>query len=653
MADRGTQHKRAVEFLLGGDLLLELTKFVLARGERPQVLDGGGLVAHGRQVNVSLVHIGSAHLKEPHLGGCPVEAQRVGLLRRAAHVEVLQIDGLRHIGLRAVLITARTLRAVLVLVAGNVGGAAQRQARQNLETGADLDALVHLVHTGEGVVHKGGGQVIIEGGALGGVTLVGKERGHHSLEAAQTQGVTQVGAEHLLAVEVGDGIVLGARRDVGVVGQRGVSAVVDVARERVAAVQFIGGAGLEGHVHELVVASAALGVLGRAAVAHLAVALEVGVTGLDGVVDVPVGEVDHHLLPDVGVHRVDIVVISEAVALVDLAVGVVHIVLGERGVAGEVTLGILVDVQPVGATQQIFHGLIVTGHGVAGAHAALQGHLVVKAVVERAVELPHGQIAVTLLDDVGRALVLAGALGLEGVEVVHLIHTLPVELAHVFAVAPQVGVELIGVRVAGKVTGQVTVVVRTRVAGVVPVEGAAGVERLVESDTGVERRTGLGRPHPVEDGGGVKGLHHAGVALLALLPAPVGIIKMCTGQVVGLLKGRAVAGALGGGAKGGQRQRVLRVEHLLDGEEVAPAVVERAFDDALVGVASHGAGGDRPAVLHQAGGVGGHAAPLVVAVGVGHAAAEARGIVLGKGADVVGTADAAKAVTRRRQAHTD
>ena len=98
---------------------------------------------------------------------------------------------------------------------------------------------------------------------------------------------------------------------------------------------------------------------------------------------------------------------------------------------------------------------------------------------------------------------------------------------------------------------------------------------------------------------------------------------------------------------------MLRVEHLLSRNEVAPRVVERARHDALVAISSHSAHGQRPTVFAQTGGVSEHTAKIIVAIGVSHAGTSARSIVLGKGDNVVGAAHIAKAVAGGFESHAD
>ena len=72
-------------------------------------------------------------------------------------------------------------------------------------------------------------------------------------------------------------------------------------------------------------------------------------------------------------------------------------------------------------------------------------------------------------------------------------------------------------------------------------------------------------------------MNDARVALLAVLIAPVGIVETVVGQPVHLVGRGSLCTALRGVTPCDERQRVLRVEHLLHAEIVAQGVIERAL----------------------------------------------------------------------------
>ena len=115
----------------------------------------------------------------------------------------------------------------------------------------------------------------------------------------------------------------------------------------------------------------------------------------------------------------------------------------------------------------------------------------------------------TVLQDVGRALLCSvGVLAVVHiVEVVGLIQVVPVELAERFCV-PEVGVQVIGLFVVGKVGGEIAVVVRTRITCVVPVQGRCAVVDPACCGTGIELSAVAGLPYPVDNECGVKSLNY-------------------------------------------------------------------------------------------------------------------------------------------------
>ena len=218
-------------------------------------------MAHRGEVHIGAVEVGTLDVEEPALGGSPAERDVVGLLRSSAHVVVLQIHHLGYVIIQTVLHAACSQRAVLVLVTGDVGGGADGHRGGNFDAGTDFDSLEHLVHARERVVNECVHRVVVERGALRSVLHVGVEGGDNTLEDAVVPIVAQVHAPHLLALEVGNHVVLDTRRHVGVVAQRSVSAVVAVQGKVVAAVEFVDNTALEGEVHEVVLNALAVGVV--------------------------------------------------------------------------------------------------------------------------------------------------------------------------------------------------------------------------------------------------------------------------------------------------------------------------------------------------------------------------------------------------------
>ena len=175
----------------------------------------------------------------------------------------------------------------------------------------------------------------------------------------------------------------------------------------------------------------------------------------------------------------------------------------------------------------------------------------------------------------------------------------------------------------------------------------------MECHTGVESGACVGLPEPVENHSWVESLHFASVALLASLPAPVAVVEVVASEAVTFLKCGRVACTACWRTESGERDAVLSVDFLLHCEEVAPALVERAWNHAFASIAANGAERNSPSVWHQAGAVSGHTTPAVVAVGVSHATTETGSVVLGVGADVVGTTHFTEGITTGVETHTN
>ena len=230
---------------------------------------------------------------------------------------------------------------------------------------------------------------------------------------------------------------------------------------------------------------------------------------------------------------------------------------------------------------------------------------------------------------------------------VDLVDVVPVDLRERFVVLPEPGVVfglLCGVTVVVEVVrGEVTVVSGVGVVGFVVLESRT-VVIVVNACNGGIYGGGALLVEPVEHHGGVVGFGDTSGAFFALIPAPVGVVEVVVHQVVYLLVGAGGGGALSGAAPSGEHQLVVGVEVLLDGEEQAAGVVERAFDYTFFGVTADAAHGDCPTFGVEARGVGEHAAEHVVGVGEGERTVVTGGVEVGGGVIVHSAADVAEAV---------
>ena len=244
-------------------------------------------------------------------------------------------------------------------------------------------------------------------------------------------------------------------------------------------------------------------------------------------------------------------------------------------------------------------------------------------LVERRGEGERQRVVVLGLD------VVHSVLSLRRGTAVGIVQLVPVDLAvglrrrPVFIRAIPVGQGLRGA--VGRVVGVPHVVIAA--GHVLPVAGM-GVARvviiqlcaLVHGVLAEERGSQLGVvgyvPVPCEQHRWRIVVHHARVALLAVLVSPVGVVEAVVGQPVHLVGAGALRCALGGIAPGDERERVCPVaEHLLHAEEVRKRVVERALDVAFVGPAVSDVAREGPALVAKTRVEGVHAAQHVVAVG--------------------------------------
>ncbi len=109
---------------------------------------------------------------------------------------------------------------------------------------------------------------------------------------------------------------------------------------------------------------------------------EVSETDLKTIVHVPVGGCDLVLQPCAGIDTADIIVITEHIAFIYLAVGIAHVILQDIGISCEVTFREVVDVTPELTSEQITHCLVIVTVAVVHAETTLKRHVVVDAVVE-------------------------------------------------------------------------------------------------------------------------------------------------------------------------------------------------------------------------------------------------------------------------------
>ena len=312
----------------------------------------------------------------------------------------------------------------------------------------------------------------------------------------------------------------------------------------------------------------------------------------------------------------------------------------------EVALGELVDVHPVVAAQQVFHLVVVFGAVPAVEDACDEARIVAERAGDLCREVQVELVGVALLDHVVRA--VSGAVGpfVDLAAVVGVVEPVPVDLTGVVARTPQLG-DLGRIRelvVGHVVAGQVAVVVGTRVGTALPREGRVTVRTEAERGCCVDLRAVVGRVGVVDDHQRLVVVTHAGVAFLAVLITPVGIVVVVADQVVDLLCRSLLRAALGRSAEDRERQPVALVEAFLHRSVVAEAVVIDAVDPVVAALSRRYGEGIRPAVVEQTGGVGDHRTETVHRIAVDQAHAQALADLRGRGVDVGRPADAAQSV---------
>ena len=287
---------------------------------------------------------------------------------------------------------------------------------------------------------------------------------------------------------------------------------------------------------------------------------------------------------------------------------VIQIILEFVWSGRKIALGEVVDIHEVVASEKVGQLLVVLSSVDAGIQAAGHGNVVLRAILERACEVEIALVHVALLLDVFRT-VLAAGIGLDAVD---MIEAVPVDMRE-FGIHVRMGPDFIrpspfhavvavhvGIVVV-EVAGQVAVVVRTGVLGVVPVEG--GVAVLAETVEGGRTRIELvGRSVVVlHDGDGLFGLADACIANLAVLVAPVGVVHVVTHKVVDFLGGCVLRTALTGSGEEHESEFVRIVEYLVGRCIVCEGTVVDTVDPVVSAETGTHVECEGPAVVHKAG----------------------------------------------------
>ena len=168
-----------------------------------------------------------------------------------------------------------------------------------------------------------------------------------------------------------------------------------------------------------------------------------------------------------------------------------------------------------------------------------------------------------------------------------------------------------------EIARKVPVVVRTRIRGIVPVKSRVAVLAESVKHCGRGRELlGLRCEVVLEDGDRLVGLADAGVAHLAVIVAPVGVVHVVAHQIVDLLGGTVLRSTLARGGHECESQLMLLAEPLLHGSVVAERAVENTLYPVISAKPRRCAESVGPAVVQLSGSVGQHQAePVQSAVG--------------------------------------
>ena len=252
---------------------------------------------------------------------------------------------------------------------------------------------------------------------------------------------------------------------------------------------------------------------------------------------------------------------------------VVQVVLYHGRARCEIALGELVYVQVVVPAKEVIHDLVVLGAVPFQVDSAVKCEPVLGPPLDRAGEVDIVLVCPAFLD---RVLGAAPVLG--DVVVVDIVETVPVHVpCTVDIVLPGLGgpcrffyVNSIIIRVFHiEIARQIAVVVRPRVRGVVPVKGRVAVLSGTVQEGG-------GRLQAVTRGGGVFENHHrlvgladTGVAHLAVLVAPIGVVGVASYQVIHFLGRGVLRTALTRGGEYHESELVCVIELLLHGSVIS------------------------------------------------------------------------------------
>ena len=329
----------------------------------------------------------------------------------------------------------------------------------------------------------------------------------------------------------------------------------------------------EAAVEETGGAALAVAVVGKEAVAHLAVAPHLGATDLGTDEAVADALIFGELSPGCSLLDYDVVVVAEAVALAHSPSGVVQVIL-HTGVAASVSAdGVVIDIVEVVGSHHVRDSLIVLTRVRGQLHTHQELRLRIDVPVEGGTEV-QGELVAVALEHVVSSIAAHGVHLLIGV-----VELVPLNLPVLFGCRPEVIAVLPGCEVVVAAVGQAPYIVVVAgeglpvvgfgIQGVVVLQARTAVHAVLAIEGGHELQVVVDLEVPGEQGRRLEGVHHARVAFLAILIAPVGVVLVVVGEPVSLIGADALLSALRGRSPGAEAEAVAVVEHLLQGEEIA------------------------------------------------------------------------------------
>ena len=362
--------------------------------------------------------------------------------------------------------------------------------------------------------------------------------------------------------------------------------------------------------------------------------------------------------PRLSVANVCIVVVAILITLLNnrsvaISLVVVQVVL-HHALAYEIALGILIDVDPIVATQQILHLLIVLGAVVARIKTHIQTMTTTQRLHPLHLEVGITLVGMTLLDHIVRAAQTIQTLDLRilgHVTIVIIIEAIPIDLAGtpIRAPRPTNDIGLLVIALTLEVAGQIAIVVGTRIGTIVPIKSRVTVATKTIRHRRHQSRGGRGRKVVVEHCDRLVEVTDTGIALLVDLITPIRVIVVAAHHIVDLLSRGILHATLGRCTQHGQRKTVATIQSFLDRCEVTVSVVVGTIDPIVTALTGRERESVGPTIVEHTRRIAYHHTETVVVVGIDHTRAEALTHLRRTSIDIGHTADTTYTIIRNTQ----